>query len=145
MSYDHDAQKQLNEDALRNPQPGDYWQEMFCPYFIVVAVNGAKLTVLSTLGGPKSFNRKEELDAKINNQDGTWSFDYSKSMIVDHAWIRNAVKYGSIDGFVADVSRSDRMKSIVSEWVKHRAQQLLQELDALGPEVTQYILEKDHA
>ena len=44
MSYDHKAVQELNETALENPQPGDYWQEMFCPYFVVTAVNGDDIT-----------------------------------------------------------------------------------------------------
>jgi hypothetical protein len=146
MSYDHEAQQSLNKQALALPQPGDYWQEMFCPYFLVVAVNPKQdqYTVLSCMGGPKSYSRKEEINARIDNKDNTWSFDYSKHMVVDRAWIEKAVKYGSIDGFVADVMRSgEKSTLIVKEWKRFHTQRLLKELKELGPEVSQMILQAE--
>lgn len=111
---DRDA---LNRRAVDDPQPGDYWHEMFCPYFVVVQVKGEEITVLSCLGGPSSFSRKEEPNAMINNHDGTWSFDYSKHMVVDRSWIKKAVTYDTIDGFCADVVRdSAKFRSVVDEW-----------------------------
>lgn len=138
--YIQDDRNTANEDAVANPQPGDYWHEMFCPYFLVVKVDGDEITVLSCLGGPSSFNRKDEINAKVDNQDGTWSFDYSKSMIVDRAWIRRTVKYGTIDGFVADVVRGGNKEEAVKEWIRYRAEQLMSELKKLGPEVSKYLL-----
>ena len=104
-----------NHKALLNPQPGDYWHEMFVPYFIVVNVKGDQYTVLSCLGGANSYNRKDEPNAMIDVDDG-WVFDYSKSMLVDRAWIEKAVTYGTIPGFVADVVNSQKTNSIVNEW-----------------------------
>lgn len=145
MNFETDAtraQDARNLDALENPQPGDYWQEMFCPYFIVVDADkeNDSYTVLSCMGGPDSFNRKDELCAKIDNKNGTWSFDYSKSMKVNHAWISKAVKYGSIDGFVADVIRSDNTRSIAEGWAQHRVGELIKELRSLGPATMEYFL-----
>lgn len=135
------AQDLKNIDALDNPQPGDYWQEMFCPYFIVVDADKEEdsYTVLSCMGGPDSYNRKDEPCAKIEHKDG-WSFDYSKSMKVNHAWIEKAVKYGSINGFVADVIRSDKTRSIAEGWQQHRVQELVAELRTLGPATMEYFL-----
>ena len=107
-----------NQAALDNPQPGDYWNEMFCPYFLVVDVKDKDITVLSCLGGPGSYNRKNEPCAKIEHKDG-WSFDYSKSMVVDRAWMEKAVRYETIDGFVADVWQSEKTEAIVREWRTH--------------------------
>jgi len=144
MSYDHNAQQELNTKALENPQVGDYWHEMFCPYFLIVKVDGKKYTVLSCLGGPLSFNRRNELNARLNDDTGYWSFDYSKSMVVDRRWIENAVCYTSIDGFVADVVRgSEKNNTIVREWKQFHAQRLLKELKELGPEVSQMILQSE--
>ena len=126
MSYDPKEQKLANNKALLDPQPGDYWHEMFCPYFIVVQVKKDAITVLSCLGGPNSYNRKDEPSAKVKNKDGTWSFDYSKSMVVDRAWIERAVKYETIDGFVADVVQSEKSKAIVDEW-RHFTQKKMRE------------------
>jgi hypothetical protein len=68
------------------------------------------------MGGPTSFNRKHELNARISVDNAHWSFDYSKSMVVDREWIAKAVRYDTIDGFVADVSRSERTQHIATEW-----------------------------
>ena len=136
-----EEQKILNQEALDDPQPGDYWNEMFCPYFVVVAVNGPDITVLSCLGGPDSYTRKHEPNAKIDHNNGSWSFDYNKSMVVDREWMRKTVKYSTHDGFVADVRRPEKMQLIVEEWIEHRAKTLMKELKQLGPHVSKYILE----
>jgi hypothetical protein len=135
MSYDHGAQQELNKTALGLPEPGDYWHEMFCPYFLVVASNPAKnqYTILSCISEP---------NAKVNCKDG-WSFDFSKHQIVNHEWIEKQVTYGSIPGYVADVRRSDKFKSIVREWKQFHAERLLKELKELGPEVSQMILQAE--
>lgn len=126
-----------NLKALANPQPGDYWHEMFCPYFIVVDREGDKFRVLSCLGGPKSFTRKHELDAKVDTKDG-WHFDYSKSMLVDHEWIRQTVRYESIDGFVADVVQSEKTARIVQEWREHKRLTMLKEIERLEEEYEKF-------
>lgn len=131
MSYDQVKQTQSNEQALANPSFGDYWQEMFCPYFIVVNVSGPEITVLSCLGGPNSFTRKHEPCAKIDVDGNHWAFDYDKEMTVDRGWIERAVKYGSIDGFVADVSNTEKTRTIAEEWRKFHARKIQQEIDIL--------------
>lgn len=132
--FDRSAQELKNYRALDNPQPGDYWNEMFCPYFVVVDVKGKNITVLSCLGGPNSYNRKDEPNAKVEVDSGHWAFDYSKSMVVDREWMEKAVKYGTIDGFVADVSRSEKTIHIAEEWRKHTANQIKQQIKNLQDE-----------
>jgi len=117
-----------NQKSLAFPQIGDYWHEMFCPYFVIVNREGLKFRVLSCLGGPKSFTRKEEINARIEVDSGYWAFDYSKSMLVDNDWIRRTVTYGSIDGFVADVVNTPKTQQIAQEWRKHFAQDLRRQL-----------------
>ena len=132
----------LNTEAYRNPQPGDFWLErMFCPYFIIVSADQKtdNYTVLSCMGGPDSYGRKEELYAKVDNKDGTWEFDYSKAMVVNFAWIKSAVRYTRIDGFVADVTRNERNNTIVREWTEFQTDKLLKELKALGPIATMHM------
>jgi hypothetical protein len=139
MSYDHNKQQLDNQQALLDPKPGDYWQEMFCPYFIVVQVKGPEITVLSCLGGPNSFTRKHEPCAKIDVDGSHWAFDYGKEMTVDRAWIERAVRYESIDGFVADVSNTEKTQRIVQEWRNFKQQDLrrqIQELEARWEEFT---------
>ena len=105
-----------NQQALDNPRPGDYWHERFSPYFVIVNQEGDKFRVLSCMGGPHHYLRKHELNARIEIDRDHWGFDYSKSMLVDREWIRRAVTYGSIDGFVADVVRTEKTQLIVTEW-----------------------------
>ena len=120
-----------NQKALAFPQIGDYWHEMFCPYFVIVNKEGDKFRVLSCLGGPKSFTRKDELNARIEVDSGHWGLDYSKSMLVDYEWIRRTVTYESIDGFVADVVNTEKTQHIAEEWRKHTAQEMRRELQDL--------------
>ena len=135
MSYDHAEQQRTNQAALDNPRPGDYWQEMFHPYFLVVQVKSHDhITVLNCLSkyGP---------DAVKTVDAGHWTFDVSQSMVVDQAWIRDRVCYGTIDGFVADVVQGgEKFQAIVDEWIKYQGKKLVQELQALGPEVSRQLL-----
>ena len=147
MSYDPAETKRKNEEALEDPQPGDFWMEMFCPYFLIVNVDGDQITVLSCIGGPSSYNRKEELNARIDTNDG-WRFDYSKHMVVDRAWIKRTVTYDRIPGFVADVYRcaeniNSRGWRCVQEWKKHRADVLMAELQKLGIDATSHFMGLD--
>ncbi len=97
-----------NRYAMTNPSPGDYWHEMMSPYFLIVDVRGDKITILNCMAGYKST-------ARVNDRDG-WYFDFSKTMVVDKKWIKKAVKYSTIDAFVADVVSTDATKQIVVEW-----------------------------
>jgi len=124
---------QANRSALIDPQPGDYWHEMFCPYFLVVEVKGSAIRVLSCMGGPNSYNRKDELNAKIDTKDG-WGFDYSKSMIVDREWMERAVKYDTIDSFVADVVRSEKTIAVADEWRDWKQKQIREQIKKLESE-----------
>lgn len=131
MSFDSKTREIANLKSLTNPQPGDYWHEMFCPYFIVVNVEeGDKFRVLSCLGGPNSWDRKDEPNARVDVKDG-WHFDYSKSMLVDREWIRKTVTYSSIEGFVADVVQSEKTERIVQEWRKWKQQELRSQIKEL--------------
>jgi hypothetical protein len=123
--------KEKNQEALDNPQVGDYWHETFCPYFLVVAVRDDKITVLSCLGGENSFNRKNEQNARSMNKGDTWSFDYSKHMVVNRTWMAKAVKYSTNDGFVANVIR-DGMTKVVEEWKQFHRARLTKELEEMG-------------
>jgi len=139
VSYDHAKQLEDNQRALDDPQPGDYWQEMFCPYFLVVDVKGDNITVLSCLGGPNSFNRKHELDARIKLDKDHWTWDLSKSMVVNRDWIAKAVKYDSIEGFVADVWNSEKTVKMAMEWRQWRQKELrkqIQDLESKWEEFT---------
>lgn len=103
--------KELNQDAVDNPQVGDYWQERFCPYFVVVDIQDDNYTVLCAFPSDKVAQM-----ARIDNKDGTWQFDYTKHSVVTKEWIKKTVSYNSIPGFVADVVRSSKMLAIAAEW-----------------------------
>ena len=132
-------QQLANHESLLKPSAGDYWNEMFCPYFIVVEADhdNDNYTVLSCMGGPNSFNRKEEPNARVEHSDG-WSFDYSKSMIVNRAWMERAVRYDTIDGFVADVVNSEKTRSIVAEWREYKRQTMLKQIEKLEEEYEKF-------
>jgi len=133
MKYDYEGQKIRNQVGLDDPKIGDYWQEMFCPYFLVVGVKGDNITVLSCLGGPNSFTRKDEPCAKIELKDG-WTFDLSKSMVVNRAWMERAVKYESSEGFVADVGNSEKTVKIAMEWRDYKQKQIRNKITELEKE-----------
>lgn len=133
-----DRYLEANQKAFDNPRIGDYWSEHFCPYFIIVDINDDKYTVLSCLGGPNSFTRKDELNAKIEVDSGHWTFDLSKSMVVNRQWITKAVKYESIDRFVADVINTEKTQNIVSEWREFKGKQILKQIENLQNEYLQF-------
>lgn len=136
--FDNKERELANLQALMNPKPGDYWHEMFCPYFIVVNVEGEQYRVLSCLGGPNSFNRKHEPNARVDEENGHWSFDYSKSMLVNHSWIEKAVTYGNADGFVADVIQSEKTQMIAQEWRNWKQRELRKQIQELEAEWEQF-------
>ena len=65
-------------EAFNNPQVGDYWSEHFCPYFVIVKIDGNDFYVLSAMGGAKSYNRKHELNARVDEGGEYWRLDYPK-------------------------------------------------------------------
>ena len=131
MNYEE--QESANRLAVNNPQPGDYWHERFSPYFLVVRANGDEITVLSCLGGSNSKNekRKHEPNAMIQVDDNSWTFDLSKSMTVNRAWLKNAVSYKNTEGFVADVVRNTKTIGIAEEWRVYECARLRKEWEAL--------------
>jgi hypothetical protein len=131
MSYDHEKQKLTNYESLDNPKLGDYWQEMFCPYFLVVDVKGKDITVLSCLGGPNSYNRKHEPCARVEVDKGHWTWDLTKAMVVDRDWMAKAVKYDSIEGFCADVWNSEKTVQMAMEWRDWKQKEIRKQIQDL--------------
>lgn len=138
MSYDHEKQKLTNYESLDNPRIGDYWQEMFCPYFLVVDVKDKDITVLSCLGGPNSYNRKDEPCARIEVDSSSWTWDLSKSMVVDRDWMAKAVKYGSIEGFVADVWNSEKTVKMAMEWRDWKQKEIRKQIENLEKQFNEF-------
>lgn len=80
----------INKEAFNDPKPGDFWHEMFCPYFVVLANHGDEL-IICEYGKPMPGNH--------------WTWDLTKAKAVPKSYME-CVKYQSIEGFVADVSRT---------------------------------------
>ena len=87
------SNKIQNQEALDKPQPGDYWHEMFSPYFIILKVIGNKLIICDT--------RKD-----VDKNHWTWSLKDWK--LVDKNYLKKKVTYSTIDGFCADVVRNSQ-------------------------------------
>lgn len=79
-----------NLKAYLDPLPGDYWNEMFVPYFVILEVweNGNMIVC----------DKRKDVDRSH------WTWDLSKAREVTKEYMEE-VRYQSIDGFVADVSR----------------------------------------
>lgn len=117
----------LNQLAVTNPQPGDYWHEMFCPYFLVVAVDGDDITVLDFISKDPAKN------ARVNDSfGGYWEIDYSRARIVNRDWIKHVVSYNTIPGFVADVVRNDVWRARADEWRIHECDRLKAQWEKLS-------------
>jgi hypothetical protein len=102
-----DIQKAKNQTHFDTPQAGDYWQEMFCPYFIVLSVEDYGETFIVC-------------DKTISSADRKWEFDLQNSKRVDKSYFKR-VKYSVSSGnmsnkFVADVIVNDKMLRIVEWW-----------------------------
>lgn len=126
-----------NEAAIRAPTVGDFWLErVFTPYFLVVAKKSdTEFVVLSCLGG--RGDRKDEPNARVVERD-SWYFDYSKSMVVDLAWMERAVKYGNIDGFCASVRNDQKTRVIVGEWREYVIGEYQSKIQQLELEMEQF-------
>lgn len=88
MSYDHAKQKVLNQKHLDDPKVGDYWHEMFCPYFIITEVRALDITVL---------------DKTIGLPENRFTFDETKPRIIKRSDLAKEVQYSTSDEFMADV------------------------------------------
>lgn len=92
-----DRMKEDNTKHVADPQPGDYWHEMFVPYVVVLAVDGDNLTVCR--------KRKD-----VDKDHWTWDLTQTSSMTKQE--LRELVTYGTIPGFVADVVPQSHMWAV---------------------------------
>lgn len=92
---------ELNWKHYNWPEVGDYWHEMFCPYFIVLAVLDDGLFIVC--------------DETLRVDDSHWKFNLAlaKQVTIDYF---SKVKYASIDGYCADVVVGNH-QAIVDEWL----------------------------
>ena len=95
MGRDH----KHNTERADSPRPGDYWHEMFCPYFIVMALDDDGRIIIC--------------DDKRTVDDGHWTFDLHRCKRITMQELRRRVTYSSKPtAFVADCSAEPH------EWVK---------------------------
>lgn len=80
-----------SKQAFSNPLPGDYWNEMFCPYFVVLKKTEHNTLIVCDKTKPVGTTH--------------WTWDLEKVIEVPMEYMQR-VKYGTIDGFCADVSSS---------------------------------------
>ena len=87
MNY---AQQQLlNKEHIENPQIGDFWHEMFSPYFVVAEITNNGVIVY---------------DKTLPDGPNHYVFDETKQKIMNKEEMRNKVTYSTMrDSFVADV------------------------------------------
>lgn len=89
------TRNERNAARIANPQPGDYWHEMFCPYFVVVAVDGDCILIC---------DKKVDVDAEH------WTFDLTACRYATLAELRRRVTYETMpDSFVADCAPKRHM------------------------------------
>lgn len=128
LSKNEQDREYMNNLHSLTPEVGDYWHEMFSPYFLVVKVKLGKAenkyVILSCIEDKENGVKK----AKVEGKDG-WSFDYDKHSEVTQKWIYEKVTYSSSIGFVADVSVSDKWLKVVGEWAQHHRERLMKEME----------------
>lgn len=84
----HEEQEQLNREHVKKPQVGDFWHEMFCPYFLVVEVTKHGIIVL---------DKTKPVD------EGHYTFDEKQPKVMTLDDLYKAVTYETMrDKFVAD-------------------------------------------
>lgn len=91
----------ITQEAYDNPLPGDYWNEMMVPYFVVLQVLGNGDLIIC--------------DVKKELEDDSWTWDLENSKQVHRDYMKR-VRYTSIEGFVADVYRRCSHMWAVDAW-----------------------------
>lgn len=89
--YGSPEREALNKARIEDPQLGDFWHEMFQPYFVVV---GIRRTVL----GAKVVTVCQKTKSEDPNR---WTWDLSKLDEISVAELRKQVTYSSMDKCVA--------------------------------------------
>lgn len=97
LKTDYDSrykkQQKLNEEHVKNPQIGDFWHEMFSPYFLVVGVVETGVIVL---------------DETISISKSHYKFDETKPKFISLESLKERVTYPTMrDKFVANVRVKD--------------------------------------
>lgn len=114
MTYEE--RQELNRKHIEKPMPGDYWNEMFCPYHVVLAADDEYVTIC---------------DKKIDVVGG-WTFDMSETKQITHLEHRDLVTYKTMrDKFVANVVVNSKLMPDVQEWRDKKREELLKQIKGL--------------
>lgn len=105
MNYDHEKQKALNEKHLKQPEAGDYWNEMCTPCFLVLKATKYYVTFC------------EDIKA-VDEDHWTWDLSEIKETTIDE--FSKRIHYGSIPGCWCHVipanTPGSRMKAFVAAY-----------------------------
>ena len=108
-----------NQASIENPSVGDYWEERFTPYFLILDVQGDKITLVSAFAWPaeESTFGLPVLAAKqyVSDESYGWTWDLTKYSVVSKEWIADRVMYKHFPGFVADVHNA-AMVDFIQHW-----------------------------
>jgi hypothetical protein len=136
----YEIQNKLNQEHFDNPTVGDYWQEMFCPYFIVLEIVDSSW-----------FWICDERKAVDSNH---WTWDLENSKIVSKKYF-DRVKYDPTNNkFMADVivrqncpfSKSwNELKNNLPQYIKYKSEakpkveDLLDEIEKLKKDRSKWL------
>ena len=111
----YEERQVLNQKHIENPQPGDFWHEMFAPYHVVLAVTDSHVIIC---------------DKKVSVDSHHYTFDMSETKTISHLEHRDLVTYKTMrDKFVADVVPNSKLMSMVQEWRDEKLKQLQTEME----------------
>lgn len=89
---------------LIDPQPGDYWHEMFSPFCLVVGRQGETVQIYHE---------------RINVDKGYWSWNPETLKSISLSEFKKNLSYNTIDGFHSDVIRNSKsMRAFVEYYVE---------------------------
>lgn len=102
MPYDYAAQVTLNQEALADPQPGDYWHEMFDMVLLVVKITGSIVWYV---------------DEDMSTEEGRWTFNPTqKPKMVHKDVLSKRLRYDSET--MGDKTWADVQRNVCAEHVK---------------------------
>jgi hypothetical protein len=104
---ERNLQKEMNNNALTNPKPGDYWSERFVGICIVLEITDDFIYIC---------NKKLEID------DNHWTFDLThitqltKEQFIEYLSYSNNLELGTF----CDVSRNQKYYSFVEDYLERK-------------------------
>lgn len=111
----YEERQELNKKHIEDPQPGDFWHEMFSPYHVVLAVADNHVIICDKTK-PTDWHH--------------YTFDLSETKTISHQEHRDLVTYKSMrDKFVADVVPNSKLMPMVKEWRDAKFKEIQSQLE----------------